>query len=87
MRISGNEPFGEENLHGFGEEAGAGEVVDEMRPLLCAVAGFFGQFAFCAIDRLFACVELSGWQLPEELSGSIAELTLDDDPGIFFASW
>ncbi len=84
MGVAGDEAFGQEDLHGFTEEAGAGVVLDEGLPLFGAVAGFFFEFALGSGEGIFAGFELARGQFPEELIGGVAVLALDDDPGILF---
>jgi len=77
------EVFGEEDVHGFGEEAGAGEVLDVLGPLFGAVAGFFDELAFGGRDELFAGLDAAGGELEKELAGGVAILADEQDVGVF----
>ncbi len=77
------EVFGEEDVHGFGDEAGGGEVGDVFRPALCGIAGFFGQFALGGGDEFFIGLDPAGGELEEELVRSVAVLADEKDVGVF----
>ena len=83
--VSGDQAFGEKDLHRLTEKAGAGVVLDERRPLFSLIAGFLSQFADGSLEGRFARVEFARGQLPEVLACGVAVLALDDDPGVFLA--
>ena len=58
-------------------------ILAALYPLLCAVAGLFGQLALGAGESVFAGFELAGRQFPQKLPSGVTVLALDDDPGIF----
>jgi len=73
-------PSAKEDLHRLAHKAGAGIVLDQRLPLLCAVAGLLGKLPL-APSRGLRPFELTGRQLPQETSGGMAILPLDDNPG------
>ena len=76
------EVFGEQDVHGFRDEAGAGEVLDVPGPALGAVSGFFDQLAFGGGDKLFAGLDAAGRELEQELVGGVAVLADEQDAGV-----
>jgi len=77
------EVFGEQDVHGFGKEAGAGEVLDVLGPLFGAVTGFFDELAFGGGDELFAGLDAASGELEKELAGGVAILADEQDVGVF----
>ena len=77
--LAEGEVFGEEDVHGFGEEAGAREVFDVLRPLFGAVAGLFDELAFGGGDELFAGFDAAGREFEEELASGVAVLADEED--------
>ncbi len=73
---------GEEDLHGLGEEAGAGVVADEAGPAAGAEAGLFDELAFGGGERSFVGFDASGGELQQKLPGGVAVLALDEDGGV-----
>ena len=82
---AGSESFGEEDLHPLREEAGAGVVADELRPLSGAEAGLFGQLAFGGGEAIFVGIDFAGGDFVEELPGGVAVLAFEDDEGVTLA--
>ena len=80
--LAEGEVFGEEDVHGFGEEAGAGEVFDVLRPLFGAVASLFDELAFGGGDELFAGFDAASGEFEEELAGGVAVLADEEDVGV-----
>ena len=80
--VAEGELLGEEDVHGFGQEAGAGEVADVVRPLFGAVAGFFDEFAFGGGNEFFSGLDAAGGELEEELAGGVTVLTDEQDVGV-----
>jgi hypothetical protein len=80
--LAGCDVFGEEDLHGFSEEAGAGVVADEAGPAAGAEARLFDKFALRGGERSFSGFDAAGGKLEEELTGGVAVLALDQDGGI-----
>ena len=73
----------EVDLHVFGEEAGAGEVLGEKGPALGAEAGFFDHLALGGGEGGFVGLDAPGWEFEEELACSMAILALEDNVGVF----
>ena len=80
---AGSESFREEDLHPLGKEAGAGVVAGELRPVLCAEAGLFGELTPGGDEAVFAGVDFAGGNFVEELRGGVAVLALEDDERVF----
>ena len=74
--------FCEEDLHVFGEEAGAGVVADEAGPFAGAEAGLFDKLALGGGEWGFAGLDAAGGEFEEELAGGVAVLALDEDGGV-----
>ena len=80
--LAEGEVFGEEDIHGFGDEAWGGEVGDVFGPAFGGVAGFFGELALGSGDKFFAGLDAAGRELEEELIGGVAVLADEEDAGI-----
>ena len=80
--LAEGEVFGEQDVHGFGEEAGAGEVLDVAGPFFGAVAGLFDELAFGGGDELFAGFDAASGEFEEELTGGVAVLADEQDAGV-----
>ncbi len=66
--------FGEKNVHALFEKAGRGKNVEEDVETFRAIAGFFDQFAGSSASWIFAFVDASSDEFPEELPRSVAIL-------------
>ncbi len=79
---AGAEVFGEEDLHGLGEEAGAGVVADQARPAAGAEASLFNELAFGGGEGGFAGFDAACGELKQKLSGGVTILALEQDGGV-----
>ena len=73
---------GEIDLHGFAEEAGAGEVFGEWGPAFGTKASLLDHLALGGCEGGFFGFDASGRKLEEELAGSVAVLADEDDVGV-----
>jgi hypothetical protein len=73
---------GKVDLHPLAQEAGAGKIFRQERPVFGAVAGLFDQLTFGSSKRSFFRFDAAGGKFDQELAGGVAVLALEDDVGV-----